>query len=895
LRLVKLRLNNFLSHRETEVEFPESGIILISGENAMGKSSLFDALRFALFGTAILDKSTNRREVLNTLVTKGQKNMSVEATFTHRGHIYTVLREYAYERGKPEPKSVALTKDGTLLLASGVTNLDQKLIQELGMNHEMFKYSVMAVQGNIMGVLSLNSSERKALFERMFGYHHLRLVAEASSSIVSERVKEREAILRTGGFSSLAELSKSVEEKLGKQAEYEALLSEVKLEREALSAEWERHEKEAQDIAEEERALAELEKEKASLESELSYLRSEIERLEKQIGDQRNRLNEIPRLRERLRGLEPALRDLAAMREEESLAEKCERAESLVKEIERKLEETRGYERVIRDLAPSHERFLALRAEEEKTLSALESIGTSIGESNQLSELLSKKRKEIESLERMLSEFQEIREPRSEILKLIKQKESEARRSEAELGRATERMERANKDISAIEKLGDTCPLCKQNLTPEHKAEVLSHLRTEHSRAKALSDELRRRSESLSKEIAELNARALRAEQKERLEELLARAMDEEKAAREKLAELSSAIKEHDALKRTLESLRSELKALEGAERDLAFAEDFVRKNPPAKLEQELLAAREELESAYEKRSFPDLSLEEIKRKIASFLPAEREFVKISAEIENLEKLAEEVKENEDRLREKRLRLAEVERRLAALSGIEERKSELERRKKAHSTTQKELQSKSDSLTQRETALRKDKEALEREIRSLSELKAETERIERRIDIFSRIKNRLLSSEGIEREFNAAMLRLEDNLKMYFQDFSFAGTYTVRLSDELRPVKVDEMGREMERLSGGEEVGMGIAMRFAIASTLLEAESESLFLDEPTHNLDSERISSLQNLLEEFKLRQIAPQIIIITHDDSMKSIADSVMEVVKRNGVSSVKKAIWV
>jgi len=886
MRLLKLRLRNFLSHRETEVKFPESGIVLISGENAMGKSSLFDALRFALFG-----KSFQRP---SALVTKGQKIMGVQAVFKHRGHTYTVLREYAAAGREFSATKAEFTQDGIPILAGGVSNLDARVIRELGMNHEMFKYSVMAVQGEIMGVLGLSNAERKAVLERMFGYHHLRLVAEASSSLVSDGEKERSGLLKASGYASVAELGKSIEKRREELARYEALLSEIISEKEALSAEWENLEREARQIEEEEKALNELEREKASLESESAYLRGEIERLEKQLRDQLSRINELPRLRERLRELESALAELAAMREEEATASECERAAMSIAEMEKRLDETREYEKAIRDLMPSHERFLALRAEEEKTRSALERIRTSVGESNQLNELISAKQREIESLERRLAGFQEIREPRSEILKTIEQKESEIRKTEAELGRASERIKRAEKDISAIERLGDTCPLCKQKLSPEHRAEVLAMLRSERNQARALAEELGRRSESLKKEILDLNARAQMAEQKERIEELLARAIDEEQAARKKLAELSSIIEEHEALEKALENIRWEIKALEQAEREFAFAEDFTRKNPIERLERELSAARDHLKKSLDSRRFPDMSLDEIRKKIASLAQTERESAKISAEIDNLERLAEEAKETEARIREKRSRLAEAESRLKALSEIGERKSELERRKRAHATAVKELQSKNSSLAEKETALRKDTEAVARDIRSLSEVMGEAQRIERKIDLFARIKETLLSPDGIEREFNTALLRLEDNLNMYFQDFSFSGTHEVRLNSDLMPVKIDEMGREMERLSGGEQVAMGIAMRFAIASTLLDAESESLFLDEPTHNLDSERTSSLQALLEEFKLRQTAPQIIIITHDDSMKSIADSVMEVVKKDGVSSVNRASW-
>ena len=881
MRLVSLRLRNFLSHRETKVEFPETGIILISGENAMGKSSLFDALRFALFGRNF----QKPRE----LVTKGAKDFSVEAVFTHRGHEYRVTREYAATKKELKPTRAEIVKDGRPAAAGGVADLDSFIVHELGVNHEMFRYSVMAVQGEIMGVLGLSSSERRAVFERMFGYHHLRLVAEAAASLAAEEEKELSGLFRATGYAVPEELERDIGEKKKALAEQEGLLSALASEKEGLGAEEERLAREAREIEDEEKAVKEMETERAALAREIRVREEEIARLKNWREEQGRRTGELPRLRESLKALEGTLAELSALREEEGVVATQEKKAADVRALEKSLEEITGYEKTLKELLPSHERSSRLREEEKNIQAGLERLKEQLGETNELLKTLSKETKEKEELERKLGALPEIKESRKEILARIEEKESEARKTEAERGAADERAKRAQKDIVAMEKLGDTCPLCKQKLTPEHRAGAIERLRAESGEAMKLAEELAARSKALKDEIATLAGLARDAEQKERLEERLSGLLAREREARERLEKMAGAREEHEALRRRMDELREEIKQLEPAERRFTAAEDFLARNPRQELESALSRAREEVEKLGEKRRFPGMGSDEIRARIKSLLPGEREAVKIASEIENLERLALEVEKQESLLEEKRAGLAEKMARLESLAGTDARRSSLEERRKAHREAREKLQARKDSLNEKEVSLRKDLEVMAKELAGLSGLLETAERSRERVNLFSEVKRRLLSPQGIEREFVVAMRRLEDNLNACFQDFSFSGLQAVHLDEELAPVKVDEMGRQMERLSGGEQVAMGIAMRFAIARALLGTESESLFLDEPTHNLDSERISSLQDLLVQFKLHPAAPQVVIITHDEDMKVVADTVIGVVKEDGVSRI------
>lgn len=881
MKLTRLHLKNFLSHRETEVKFPKTGITLISGENGMGKSSLFDALQFALFG--------NSFQKAKSLVTRGKKSIGVEAEFTHRDHEYRVIREYVATEKDFRSTKTEMWKDGALASVGKTKDLNFFIVKELGINHEMFKYSVMAVQGEIMGVLGISASDRRAVFERMFRYHQLRLVAEAAKSLASDEEKVISLTLKTTGHATPEELERDIEARKKAMGEKEALLSGVLSEKKGLMADEDKLAREGRELDAEERELNELEKERTALEREILVIGKEIDRLEGQQKENKEKIKEIPSLMESLRSLEGALSELSAMRAEADILATLEKESVKLSEISKRLEETREYEKTLKKLLPYHEKFTYLRQEEEAVRAEIESLKVRLGATEELQKNLLRKQKEKEDLEQKIAALPEIKESREKILARIDEIESEAMKTESDNGALKGQIKNLERTIAEIEGLGETCPLCKQRLTPEHKADVLKQLRQELAEVKKQAELFSERSNAITKEAAALKKLAKDTEEKEHLEKLLSGCMAEISEARKRLEENAGISEKHEALGKSLEDLRAEIKNLEQAEKEFTAAGDFVARNPPEPLEFAMAEAQQEIEVLAGNRRFPKIGAGEIRDRIKELSPAEREYGKLDAEIKNLEKLALEVEKQELLLAEKRAGLAEKKTRFESLAGTEARRASLEERKKSHREAMERLQAKKESLNAKEINLRRDIQVIENELNGLNSSLETTRKKLGNLAILSKISKKLLSPEGIEREFLNTLLRLEDNLNAYFQEFSFSDLQRVRLDENMVPVKVDEIGEQMERLSGGEQVAMGIAMRFAIARALLDTESESLFLDEPTHNLDSDRILSLQDILVQFKLHQTAPQVVIITHDDDMKVIADTVIEVVKEGGVSKI------
>lgn len=102
----------------------------------------------------------------------------------------------------------------------------------------------------------------------------------------------------------------------------------------------------------------------------------------------------------------------------------------------------------------------------------------------------------------------------------------------------------------------------------------------------------------------------------------------------------------------------------------------------------------------------------------------------------------------------------------------------------------------------------------------------------------------------------------------------------------ISPVGKLSSDRRFSLLSGGEQMIVALAIRAALAETF--SATRFAIFDEPTVNLDAERRSSLSEYLP--KLFESMEQILVVTHDETFKEMAERVISVEKENGMSVIK-----
>ncbi len=170
----KVELRNFRSHKEAAVEF-DKGVNVIVGENGAGKTSILEAINFALF------RETPRRVKLNDLITRGSEgeNMTVALTFQANGKKLRVERT----RGKSNTDKLFL--DSTMITG------DEKYYQttteiekNIHMDAKLFTNAVYIKQGEIDSLLSQDPAQRKKLMGRLIGTEDLENAWDSMPAVI---------------------------------------------------------------------------------------------------------------------------------------------------------------------------------------------------------------------------------------------------------------------------------------------------------------------------------------------------------------------------------------------------------------------------------------------------------------------------------------------------------------------------------------------------------------------------------------------------------------------------------------------------------------------------------------------------------------------------------------
>lgn len=152
--------------------FYEGSLFLITGPTGAGKTTVFDAISFALYGDVsgkIREKSSVRSDFA-----KHEMDTYVELTFSHKNEIYTIKRMPKYERPKKRGTGTTISnetaefyrKDQTPITV--IADVNKKIEEILGINYAQFKQIAMIAQGEFLEVLVSNSKDRVEIFRNLF-------------------------------------------------------------------------------------------------------------------------------------------------------------------------------------------------------------------------------------------------------------------------------------------------------------------------------------------------------------------------------------------------------------------------------------------------------------------------------------------------------------------------------------------------------------------------------------------------------------------------------------------------------------------------------------------------------------------------------------------------------
>ena len=187
MKPVKLVISAFGPYADrTEIDFDGfggQGLYLITGDTGAGKTTIFDAIAFALYGEASGD--VRRSDMFRSKYAKDDAPTYVEFTFSYRGKEYTVKRNPEYLRPKGRGSGYTTQKTDALLTypdgRSPVTRAKDvtKAVTELiGLDRRQFTQIAMIAQGDFQKLLLAGTEERGEIFRQIFGTGLYRRIQE---------------------------------------------------------------------------------------------------------------------------------------------------------------------------------------------------------------------------------------------------------------------------------------------------------------------------------------------------------------------------------------------------------------------------------------------------------------------------------------------------------------------------------------------------------------------------------------------------------------------------------------------------------------------------------------------------------------------------------------------
>ncbi|MBQ7724446.1 MAG: SMC family ATPase, partial [Lachnospiraceae bacterium] len=161
-------------------DFEEKGLFLISGDTGAGKTTIFDAICFALYG--VTSGSYKDKKNLRSEYAKDSDESFVDFYFSHQGRDYHIWRQPPYERQKQRGQGMVLEKEKAVLYEEGSTPVEgletvNKAVRELlHIDEKQFKQIAMIAQGEFWELLNAKTDQRTVILRTIFrtdGYKNI--------------------------------------------------------------------------------------------------------------------------------------------------------------------------------------------------------------------------------------------------------------------------------------------------------------------------------------------------------------------------------------------------------------------------------------------------------------------------------------------------------------------------------------------------------------------------------------------------------------------------------------------------------------------------------------------------------------------------------------------------
>jgi len=851
---IKLRVAGFTSYRSpVEIDFTGFDLACISGSNGAGKSSLLDAITYALYGEA------RRRDeaIINTASQKAE----VQLDFEYESQTYRIVRSITRGKGSQLDFMILNPDKGTdgtwkVLTEQNMRATQAKIESTLRLDYETFVNAAFFLQGKADSFATQRPADRKKILSSVLGLDQWEVYHEFTKARIREAKNDLEARDR-----KLAEIQAELDKEALTRAEFQGAEQELK----AASAEVDMNTlRYQQQLAMQDRLEAQRQTLQA-LSNQLTAAQSRIVGFERQKAERMTRLqgyqNTLARSQDITAAREAYNQLLARLREADEQAEQFRPIESELKSFRQQLD----VEKQRLTTTAEH-----LRQEEKRARQAAADAQT-----------YQQQKQDVEQIVLPLSqEINNAADPES----LLKALEDRKKELHSENGELRGRMTDLNDRIKQLAKVADAvCPLCGQPLTPEHRTALSAELTASGT---ALGDQHRANKKAVEEAEAE--------------EESLRQARRDLEKNKSELVQYQNEISKLDLRLQEAQKAEQTWQA-EGA-LNLAKTEEALRAdNYLPEIRVKIVAEEARLaELGYDARAHQQLKADE-----AAARPAVEAFTRLQTAQSAVEELKVGLDDLDESLKvsaaEKERIQADYDAKAAELAASQAGMPDI-------TLTQKALTDAKLTVSKAQMRLggiRQQLATIERQKQNLITTREEAEATRRSIRDLEQIQKAfgkdgvpaMLIEEAIpelEDQANEMLGRLSDHtMSVSFQ--TQRGFKDVKRSDkrETLDILISDGGsvRDYETFSGGETFRINFAIRLALSRVLAKragARLQTLVIDEGFGNQDAQ---GRQRLVEAINLiRPDFKKILIITHIEELKDFFPDRIEVTKTHEGSQVE-----
>lgn len=836
--LKSIRMVNFKKYKKASITLTNS-MVGIFGNNGAGKSSLFEAVTWCLYG---ITQSMEGREGVKQqdLIRDGEEEMGVEVEFLLGNHTYKVVRYLNTKRGVRSKLRI----DGEVQAVKS-REVTARIEQDLGLSVKGFISSSFIRQKELDLITSKIASERKKLVNSLFNLKIYEKFEESTKNKKKEKERELDfAKLQIGEKERILEQLPLLEEQLKElkeavtifESEYEKVKAQsenIKTQYATLEADYNRF---------------------IDLQSKVKIAEKDIENLSNILKERKSDLKTIEGASSKKEELKPEYDNFLKLKEKLSSLDKVKLVyDSKMKELQKLQTEITVTGKNLKErITEFKEEITGLKSEEEE-----------LKESRAILKTIREKISQLENVPQQ-------REEETQKLDKIKEKEAELLAEKAQYkSRITDLQEELG-EIQSIG-IGAPCPKCKRPLEKEHLDELVA----KYTREIAANEKAKSKYESKEKHLVEM-----KNELDTHVRELKKKEKD--------LNELRKEEQKYVKAEMRIEDIKKRIKDDENkiAENEKRFKELDERKNEVRNLEKEILNL-----------GFDSSEYENLKEEVEKKTAIEVEMIKLTERISKREDVLKSIEETKNKLIIQEKKMEELKTEFEKCAKIPEEFANI--KKKRDQIVEKELEI-SREYTEKKTQCNeriKELEKLHESEKELKKIKKSQKEIENMITIYAvlqdafrqipvQIQSRL--RPRIRKETSELLNETTDG-KYPFIDLKKDYSLTVYYDGEYYPIS---------RFSGGENDLINLCLRVGISRVLLSLSSQksfariqSLFLDECFGSFDIERRKNLLVALNQ--LRKYFAQIVLITHIEEIKEALPEAFFVEELEDGSSVIKKV--